>query len=287
MSEAISGAVADMTHPAGGSGTGRAIGNAGPSDTEIREELGHILQSAEFDASERNRRFLSYVVEETLAGRADRIKAYCIATVVFGRAVAFDPQADPVVRMEAQRLRRSLERFYLKEGRPLQILLPKGGYVPEFRVAIRPTAPRSGHPTSGPARFGHVPSIFVARFEVEADDTGCDLGGTGFSYQLMIVLSRHSRWNVLCAGPGQKTDTPADVDGDRSGKPDFILMGSRAVSSGKMHVKVILLDTQTGLVAWGRSFERAILPESLFETRDDIANGIARALLRSDAIHKP
>ena len=81
-----------------------------------RAELHRVLGSPHFEASERNRRFLEYVVEETLAGRADRIKAYSIATAVFGRDANFDPQTDPVVRMEARRLRRSLERFYLAEG---------------------------------------------------------------------------------------------------------------------------------------------------------------------------
>ncbi len=46
----------------------------------VRAELTRILESPGFDASERNRSFLSYVVEEALAGRADRMKAYTIAT---------------------------------------------------------------------------------------------------------------------------------------------------------------------------------------------------------------
>ena len=77
---------------------------------EIRLALERVLVSADFDASERNRRFLRHVVEETLAGRAERIKAYNIATTVFGRDDRFDPQLNSVVRIEAGRLRRSLER---------------------------------------------------------------------------------------------------------------------------------------------------------------------------------
>ena len=76
-----------------------------PCAEDVRSELHRVVESLQFNASERNRRFLEYVVEETLAGRADRIKAYNIATTVFGRDVSFDPQLDPVVRMEARRLR--------------------------------------------------------------------------------------------------------------------------------------------------------------------------------------
>ena len=93
-----------------------------------------MLVSADFDASERNRSFLRHVVEETLAGRAERIKAYNIATSVFGRDDRFDPQLDSIVRIEAGRLRRSLERYYLTSGRddPVRIGVPKGSYVPTF-----------------------------------------------------------------------------------------------------------------------------------------------------------
>src|SRR5687768_7069066 len=90
-------------------------------------ELARILASPEFDASERNRRFLTYVVEETLAGRADRIKAYSIATGAFGRSETFDPQQDSIVRIEAARLRRALEHFYLKQHdlAGIRISIPK------------------------------------------------------------------------------------------------------------------------------------------------------------------
>ena len=71
------------------------------------------------------------MVEELLAGRADRLKGYTIATDVFGRDESFDPQTDPVVRLEARRLRRALEHCYLTAGRddPIRIEIPKGGYA--------------------------------------------------------------------------------------------------------------------------------------------------------------
>ena len=74
------------------------------------------------------------MVEETQAGRADRLHAYPIALEVLGRDASFDPQTDPVVRMEAGRLRRRLERYYLGAGQsdPVRIDIPKGGYAPTF-----------------------------------------------------------------------------------------------------------------------------------------------------------
>lgn len=105
-----------------------------PDQAEIRRQLASIQASADFDVPQRARKFLSYVVDETLAGRADRIKAYSIALEVFGRDASFDAQADPVVRIEAGRVRRALEHYYLTGGRtdPILITIPKGGYVPLF-----------------------------------------------------------------------------------------------------------------------------------------------------------
>ncbi len=105
-----------------------------PSSADVLAQLERIRLSAEFDAPDRDRKFLAYVVEETLAGRGDRIKAYSIATEVFGRGSSFDPQTDPAVRIEAGRIRRALERYYLVAGRndPIVISMPKGAYVPTF-----------------------------------------------------------------------------------------------------------------------------------------------------------
>ena len=76
----------------------------------------------------------------SLAGAGNRIKAYTIATDALGRDARFDPQADPIVRVEAGRLRRTLEHYYATEGRgdPIVIELPSGSYVPVFRPNIAP-----------------------------------------------------------------------------------------------------------------------------------------------------
>ncbi len=116
-------------------------------------QLARIRQSADFDATDREHRFLEYVVAETLAGRGSRIKAYTVAVEVFGRDSTFDPQNDPIVRIAASHLRRSLERYYLTAGKsdPFVISIPKGGYVPVFTERDSPqdadTAPAEGGQT--------------------------------------------------------------------------------------------------------------------------------------------
>jgi adenylate cyclase len=97
-------------------------------------ELQRLLASNDFPATERNRRFLSYAVEKELAGLPEEITALHVGTRVFGRGENFDPNKDPIVRIEAGKLRRDLETYYLKEGQnnPLRISLPRGGYRPRF-----------------------------------------------------------------------------------------------------------------------------------------------------------
>ncbi len=105
-----------------------------PDSKLVHIQLERILASSEFVGSHRTRRFLRYVVEETLAGRGHRIKAFSVAVAAFDRDESFDPQNDPIVRIEAGRVRRSLERYYLVAGAedPVRIEIPRGTYVPNF-----------------------------------------------------------------------------------------------------------------------------------------------------------
>lgn len=109
---------------------------------EAGEALARLLNAPELRLSERNKRFLRYVVEETLAGRGDRIKSYSIALDVFGRPADFDGVKDSIVRTEATRLRSALAAFYRGAGanEPLRIWIPPGAYVPHFERVKPPMA---------------------------------------------------------------------------------------------------------------------------------------------------
>jgi TolB-like protein/Tfp pilus assembly protein PilF len=133
---------------------------AQPSADECRMQLERILADPALQGSPRRRALLRHLVEQGLDGHADRLKGYAIALDVFGRSDGFDPQADPVVRLEARRLRRDLDGYYAGPGSgdPVRISIPKGGYAPlfEWRGPPEPTAaaaaeavPRVAAPTGG------------------------------------------------------------------------------------------------------------------------------------------
>lgn len=103
----------------------------------VTEQLERMLASAVFRTAARSSALLRFLVQETLAGRADRLKDYTLGAEVLGRGDAFDPRTDPIARVEASRLRQRLELYYATDGAsdPVVIALPKGGYVPTFESA--------------------------------------------------------------------------------------------------------------------------------------------------------
>jgi tetratricopeptide (TPR) repeat protein len=120
----------------------------------ISDELARILQSEPFQRSARHRKFLSLIVDRTLRGKADEIKESTLAVMVFGRhPSSFDAERDPIVRVEAARIRKKLERYYAEVGADsrMHIAIPKGHYRPIFSDrAAEPT----GRGAKGSTRFG-------------------------------------------------------------------------------------------------------------------------------------
>src|SRR5450631_517888 len=101
----------------------------------VSDELARVLRSESFQRSQRYCQFLSYIVEQTLRGKAGEINEITLAAAVFGRSASgFDAQRDPIVRVEAARLRDKLARYYAGDGANsrMRITIPKGRYRPIF-----------------------------------------------------------------------------------------------------------------------------------------------------------
>src|ERR1700688_1541963 len=118
---------------------------SGLSDEKIREQVDRILHSKTFQTVERLKRFLEFVVLETVEGRGDQLKEVVVGIQVFGKEHSFDPRNDPIVRVQARRLRARLARYYAEEGQSdeLVIELPKGGYAALLRTREAPAPKRS------------------------------------------------------------------------------------------------------------------------------------------------
>lgn len=139
----------------------------------IEQQLDRITASDEFRKCPQLLRFLRFAVQEALRGQDGGSKERLIGMQVFGRASDYDAGADPVVRVEARRLRRKLAEYYAGGGHqdPVEIRLPKGGYLPAFETRASKAQKRSVAvlPFSGHALSGGLTTRLIARLAARVD----------------------------------------------------------------------------------------------------------------------
>ncbi|NEJ82613.1 hypothetical protein GR268_39540, partial [Rhizobium leguminosarum] len=145
---------------------GVSSGACAVSEEEARSEAERLLADPRLHVSDRHRAFLRYIVDARFEGRSDTIKAYSIAIDVFKRPASFDPSSDPIVRIEATRLRESLQKYYaqLADEPGARLDIPRGRYVPVFVERDNPPCPEEdgeledvGLPTEEPTQAASRP----------------------------------------------------------------------------------------------------------------------------------
>lgn len=199
-----------------GTSTGSEAGG-GEAAPEVRAELERLLASDAFRNAPQLAAFLTYVVERKLAGRAGDLKGYTIAVEALGRPADFDPQSDPIVRVEAGRLRRALSIYYAEEGanNPVRIMIPVGAYVPTFRTgeeaALREPEPLV--PTAGPA----IESAEAAPVQTPAEPAVSEARGRpsipwrGLALLALLLVGGAAVWQGLRERRAPETSRPTAV----------------------------------------------------------------------------
>ena len=139
---------------------------------EKREELARVLGSRLFSNSPKKTRFLEFVCEQTFAGNGEKLNEYQIGVEVYERGVDFNPQRDPIVRVQAHEIRRLLKKYYEEDGKtsPIRMDLPAGHYVPIFtrHTEQEPALIESGTlpVTSGRPHADRLPWTLTAVFGI-------------------------------------------------------------------------------------------------------------------------
>lgn len=125
------------------------------TNEEIRDALLRVLGSDLFAQTLRLKNFLTYIVEETLAGRSELIRGKTIAIDVYQRDPSINGYSENFVRVDARRLRRRLVEYYATEGKtdPVQISVNKGGYAPKFGGRPKPDLDEQSN-SSSKAKYG-------------------------------------------------------------------------------------------------------------------------------------
>jgi TolB-like protein len=251
----------------------------------IRDQLGCILASPEFQATDRMRDFLRFVVEEKLAGRSQKINAYTVAISVFGRDEDFNGTNDPIVRIQAGRLRRALERYYLTAGTgdPIQIDIPKGRYIPRFAALtdVPGELPAgSGYTMAERSTDEGAPKVAVLPFETLTGDLEQLPLAVGLAEELVTELTRFQDIVVIsCRAARQPPGFPADtVEIGRSLGVRFVLTGTIRRSGETVKVSAHLVDTHNGEQIWAEAFTHALEASRLIATQEQIAGSVVAAI---------
>lgn len=107
----------------------------------IARLLDSICCSPGFRRAPQLQRFLRYVVTQGILESGAALKESQIAIDVLHRDSSFDSQVDPIIRVEAGRLRLRLTEYYAGPGShdDIVIEIPKGGYRPVFHFQTKRT----------------------------------------------------------------------------------------------------------------------------------------------------
>ena len=241
----------------------------------VRAQLEKILFSSVFANSERLRRFLRFAVEEALQGKGDQIKEYRIGTEVFDRNASYDPRIDPIVRVEASRLRGKLREYYQTDGAadPVIIELPKGGYTPVFLQRGTPSGP-SERPATQPGSRAIAVLPFVDMSAPKDQDYFCD----GMTEELIHALAQVEELRVV-ARTSAFEFKGCSIDVRELGRRlnvGSIVEGSVRRIGGRIRVTAQLIDSTNGFHLWSGTLDREV--GDVFAIQEEISQAIVGAL---------
>ncbi len=242
------------------------------AEAAARQALDRVLASTTFRQVDRLKRFLNFIVSEALAGRGDQLKEYVLGVQVFDKDSSFDPRADPIVRVQARRLRSRLVRYYREEGGADAIVidLPKGGYAPVFRNR---DAAGAGRRTTGPA-IARQNTIAVLPFADHSAARDLAYFCEGVRQEIIHRLAKVKALRVLATQAAEVTGltegqgAPAQVA--------MLLAGGVRKSGDRLRVTVHLVDSASASYLWSESLDLDL--SDLFAAQESVAEAVVSKL---------
>jgi TolB-like protein len=260
-----------------------SIKQNGPPPQEVRAQVQRMTASDVFVTSPQLAAFLLFVVEAVLRGHGQRLKGYTIGVEVLRRDTSFDPQTDPIVRVEATRLRRAIERYYAGPGAddPVMIELPRGGYAPRIswraELASTPIVEPVLQPGNG------MPTLRVAPFVIVGTADTRAIAAETFGSRIAEVFALFEGTNVMVAAPPSARHAPlaAAPSSTPANRSDYRLDGTIEYrGNGLVDVRFKLVDESDATVIWSRAFERLSDAEGSGETERNIILELATAVVQ-------
>jgi serine/threonine-protein kinase len=242
-----------------------------PDAEAVRLALARLTSSAIFADSQRMARFLRFAVEETLQGNGSRLKEIVIGAEVFDRGAAYDPRLDPIVRVEARRLRAKLRAYYESQGRDDQLIIefPKGTYQPVFK--LRSQSATSAAPRTGAAAIVILP---FANLDPAPDQ---QYFSDGLTEELIHALTRIPDLRVIAWNTATHFRAEQDIENIRTRLGvSYILRGAVRRTGQRLRITAQLIDALTGEYVWSDTYNREV--QDVFAIQEQIALVIVNAL---------
>jgi serine/threonine-protein kinase len=288
--------------PSGGSVTAGAV----------RSALEEILASPSFATADRISRFLRFAVEEHLNGQTDKLKESFLGVELFGRKQSYDPRIDGVVRIEAVKLRARLKQYYDSYGREDELIIdvPKGGYVPVFRLREKECRPAPEPPPHRPIRQWKpaliglgVLVLLIAAASITAWDRSLTHAQAAEIPSIAVLpfldLSPHRDQAYFCDGVTEEVvDSLTKMGGFRVAATTssfafkgagedireigrklnvrFVLEGSVRRENNLVRVTAQLIGAADGYHLWSETYESEV--KDVFDVQDEISRAIVQKL---------
>ncbi|MBL4603137.1 MAG: hypothetical protein JKY84_10340 [Emcibacteraceae bacterium] len=236
-----------------------------------------------FENKNRLQRFLSYVVNETLNGNAALIKGYTLGLEVFDKDESFDPAADAIVRVEAGRLRRLLEHYYMGEGKEDKVLinLPKGNYEPTFeKNNYKPVKSTTDSIINAAAAPPTGPAIAVLPFEFIGEKGNLSIFADGITEEIINQLSMSPSLYVISRKvtslyKGKAVDIR---ELSKELETHYVLEGSIRQAGANVRVSAALINGTNGAIIWTEKYDRILNPENIIIVQDEIASQVSATI---------
>jgi serine/threonine-protein kinase len=242
------------------------------TELEVRQQLDRILNSKTFQQVQRLKRFVSFVVGETKDGRGDQLKEFVVGVQVFDKESSFDPRNDPIVRVQARRLRTRLATYYLEEGQNDDVLieLPKGGYAATFkrRGAV---APRKAVPSALVRRN----TVVVLPFSDHSPAHDLDYFCQGISQEIIHAVSKLEAVRVVARDLSQLAASN-QLFAEATASAGMIVTGSVRKSGDDLRVTMQLIDGASGDYLWSESIDRK--SANIFAVQEEVAQNVLKRL---------
>ena len=249
---------------------------------EIHTQIDKICSSNELTTKLQLCRLLRYLVDETLAGREEKLKGYTIGVEAFNKQNDFDPEMDPIVRIHAGRLRRMLRIYYLETGinDPIKIEIPKGKYVPRFSLDTHNYKGDAGIRYRKNQSATIKPTIVVLPFKNLTGNPKKDYFALGFAEELSVELTRFEDLSVFSsiAFSGDKFSDDEKLEFIKSQDVRFYIEGGVSYGGNKIKILVKLVDVSKNLQIWAERYSRTLTSNNLIKIQENIACEISFVL---------